>query len=188
MAWEWVAPVVTGFVGVAGITATYATGRQARIAASDEAKAQREAARAQRNHDEKRTAYLNLLQAISDALAAEHQLLQLVHRESVDTERTQATYREAFLGLTRARDYVRLVGSRQVRAAALALENHAQAMLTASQVPGEPRFAFDHELDARLVAEMKRDLEHELADEDLAALGAAIGEADADSLRTGEAR
>lgn len=63
MAWEWVAPTATGTVALAGIAATYLTGREARRSAEQLANSDRLFDRANRNRDERRAAYAELLAA-----------------------------------------------------------------------------------------------------------------------------
>ena len=72
MSWEWVAPTVTGLVGVAGVTATYFTGkggrdhaeRVAERAARHAADAAWEARRQQRLQE----TYVSLLEMVGDFL------------------------------------------------------------------------------------------------------------------------
>jgi hypothetical protein len=73
MAWEWVAPVGTATVGLAGIAATYLSGRRQVSAARDVAHDQAEAAlRSQREERQQRRiegAYTVLLEVVGEGLA-----------------------------------------------------------------------------------------------------------------------
>lgn len=184
MTWEWVAPVCTACVGVAGIAATFWTGRQSRNTAAAEAAAQRQDARDLRLRDEKRQAYLDFLETASDAMRVLTDLRALRLAAEPDREELRRLGRVAVADLRRSREQVRLVGPPSVRKCARELHEGLQKLLFAARNLREDLPKLDSTLNARLVAQMKVDLGYELAVSDYDAL---LFEVDADSLRTEDA-
>jgi hypothetical protein len=65
MAWEWVAPVTTGIVGIAGVTFTWLTGYQARKQTEAMTRRQEEKIERTRMTEEQRSAYFAALELAS---------------------------------------------------------------------------------------------------------------------------
>lgn len=168
MAWEWVAPVSTATVGVAGVAGTYLSARMGRKAAADQAREHRDHSKDERNHAERREAYTGFLEAAVSAQHAFGELLRLQIVSPSEHEKIAEIYNRTAADLTARRELVRLTGPDHVRGRALDLAAHLFAALAAA-ANGED-FELDHDLNASLLAAMKQDLGYELSPVDEAAL------------------
>ncbi|WP_445257005.1 hypothetical protein [Nocardioides aurantiacus] len=167
MAWEWVAPVVTGAVGIAGVTGTVLNGRFSRDSAAALAHEQRVHALQERTHAEKRLAYAGFLEAVQGARWALVQIRALPKTPENITE--LATLRtNALAEVSLRRSHLRLTGPPRVRKVANDTHWHFAAVLLAA-IRDEPN-EISPKYEDTLLAAMKVDLGYELAQKDVEAL------------------
>lgn len=170
---DWVAPLVTGVVGAAGIAGTYWTGRQARIAAATEAEAQRTSAQNHRIRDEKREAYGGL---ISGLFALRREQFQIHGLVQTDEAAADAAFETAWAALMEHRARVRLAGSLDVRVAMREVLNNVLDKMQRTLIPGEPFDAIADGASNPLVAAMRADLGYESDDFDPALAEVSTGQ------------
>jgi len=165
MAWEWVAPVCTASVGVAGIAATYWTGRQARRATVEQVAIQRENTLQDRVRNEKREAYIGYLEATNEARRTAMSIATLLDDPEVTSTKRLTLRTEALADLEHQRERLRLVAPEGIRRLAHGFQLHLYAFIDA--VDQRQPFDYEPNWNAALVARMKRDLGYELAPHDV---------------------
>jgi hypothetical protein len=92
MSWEWVAPVCTSAVGLAGIAATYYTARESRAAAARQLEEQRHAATEATLRADRLKAYSAFIQSFWDSMAKCNAafLMGINSVKATDEEKAQA--------------------------------------------------------------------------------------------------
>lgn len=180
MAWEWVGPVSTAVVGVAGVAGTYWSARMGRTAAAEQAHEQREHALKERTHVEKRAAYVGYLEAVSTAQKAVNTIRRTPRSSETRAERRDLRV-SAIAELSLRRAHLRLSAPVEVREHARRVHQRMAEALSAA-VEGKP-LNRDSRYEAALLASMKVDLGYELAPADHEALSI-VAQLVADSART----
>jgi hypothetical protein len=94
MAWDWVSPLVTGLIGVAGIAGTYFGAAVQRRGQLDAITVEQEHARRERYRGEKREAFLRFLEAHDELVSSAKRMREAV-RSQQDIEAKRAEMNSA---------------------------------------------------------------------------------------------